>query len=77
MSEVQKIPEISQIFKEKASQRMVIIIGVNKSAFNDMDSVITVRGLRNQKINHFYLYHFNSLYKPLVYSEENSAEDFS
>ncbi len=71
------IPELSQIFKEKHNQRLVIIIGVNKSFFNEMDSVITVRGLRNQKVDHFYLHHFNKLYKPVNYGEENSAEDFS
>ena len=67
------LPKVNEIYRERRTQKTVIIIEVQRSFFSIPDSVITFRNLRNAEVNHFLLSEFHKYFKPL----EDGAKDFS
>jgi hypothetical protein len=67
------LPKVNEIYRERRTQKTVIIIEVQRSFFSIPDSVITFRNLRNAEVTHFLLSEFHKYFKPL----EDGAKDFS
>ncbi len=67
------LPKVNEMYRERRTQKTVIIIEVQRSFFSIPDSVITFRNLRNAEVNHFLLSEFDKHFKPL----EDGAKDFS